>query len=81
MLPFKEVYGDLVYRIKRNVAKSNFAEQFKKLINRYKRVGYNPYIARQTACLVVIPVTVDSYGLLFNCMPVVRASDPMTASS
>ena len=62
-----EVYGDLVYRIRKIVGKSKFAEQFRKLINRYKRIGYNPYIMRQTACLVVNPVTVDSYVLLFNC--------------
>ena len=45
-----ELYGDLVYRI---VGKSNFSEQFRKLTNRYKRIGYNPYIMRQTACLVM----------------------------
>ena len=55
-----EFYGDLVYRIRKIVGKSNFAEQFRKLINRYKRIGYNLYIMRQTACLVVNPITVDS---------------------
>ena len=29
-----EFYGDLVYRIRKNVGKSNFSEQFRKLINR-----------------------------------------------
>ena len=48
-----EFYGDLVYRIRKIVGKSNFSEQFRKLINRYKRIGYNPYIMRQTACLVM----------------------------
>ena len=38
-----EFYGNLVYRIRKNVGKSNFSEQFRKLINRYKRKGYNPY--------------------------------------
>ena len=76
-----EFYGDLVYRIRKNVRQSNFAEQFRKLINRYKRIRYNPYIMRQTACLAIYPITVDSYALLFNCTTVVRASDSMTASS
>ena len=67
-----EFYGDLVYIIRQIVGKSNFAEQFRKLINRYKRTGYNPYIMRQTACLVVNPFTVDSYASLFNCTMVVR---------
>ena len=29
-----EFYGDLVYRFRKNVGKSNFSEQFRKLINR-----------------------------------------------
>ena len=70
-----------IYRIRKIVVKSYFAEQFRKLINRSKGLGYNPYIMRQTACLVVNPITVDSYALLFNCTKVVRASDSMTASS
>ena len=46
-------YGDLVYRFRKIVGKSNFSEQFRKLINRYKRIGYSLDIMRQTACLVV----------------------------
>ena len=41
-----EFYGDLVYRIRKIVGKYNFSEQFRKLINRYKRIGYNPYMSR-----------------------------------
>ena len=47
-----EFYGDLVYRFRKIVGKSNFSEQFRKLINRYKRIGYSLDIMRQTACLV-----------------------------
>ena len=68
-----EFYGDCVNRIRTIVGKSNFAEQFRKRINHYKRIGYNPYIMRQTACLVVNPITVDGYAFLFNCTTVVRA--------
>ena len=75
-----EFYGDLVYRFKKIVGKSNFSEQFRKLINRYKRIGYSLDIMRQTACLVVNPI-VDGYASLFNCMTAVRASDSMMASS
>ena len=39
-----EFYGDLVYRIRKIVGKSNFSEQFWKRINRFKRIGYNLYI-------------------------------------
>ena len=67
--------------LEKNVGKSNCWEQFRKFMNRYKRIGYNPYIMRQTACLVVIPIMADSYALLFICTAVVRASDSMVASS
>ena len=60
-------YGDLVYKFKRIVGKPNFSDQFKKIIKRYKRVGYNMDIMRQSACLVVNPITVYSYGFRFNC--------------
>ena len=72
---------DLVYRFRKIVGKSNFSEQFRKLINRHKRIGYSLDIMRQTACLVVNPIIVDGYASLFNCTTAVRASDPMTASS
>ena len=76
-----EFYGDLVYRLRKIVGKSNFSEQFRKLINRYKRIGYSLDIMGQTACLVVNPIIVDGYASLFNCTTAVRASDSMTASS
>ena len=76
-----EFYGDLVYRFRKIVGKSNFSEQFRKLFNRYKRIGYSLDIMRQTACLVVNPIIVDGYASFFNCTTAVRASDSMTASS
>ena len=51
-----EFYGDLVYRIRTVVGKSNFSEQFRKLINSYKRIGYNQYvIGRLHALLLTQP--------------------------
>ena len=75
-----EFYVNLVYTFRKFVGKSNFSEQFRKLIKRYKRIGYSLDIMRQTACLVVNPVIVDGYASLFNCATPVRASDSMTAS-
>ena len=73
-------YGDLVYKFKIIVGNPNFSDQFKKIIKRYKKkVGYNLDIMRQSACLVVNPITVFSYGFLFNCTAVGQASDSMTA--
>ena len=52
---------------------------FFKISLRYIRVGYNLDIMRQSACLVLNPITVYSYGFLFNCKRVGQASDSMTA--
>ena len=38
-----EFYGDLVYRFRKNVGNSNFSEQFRKLINRYKELTKTGY--------------------------------------
>ena len=51
-------YGDLVYKFKRIVGKPNFSDQLKKIVKRYIRVGYNLDIMRQSACLVLNPITV-----------------------
>ena len=72
-------YGDLVYKFKRIVGKPNFIDQFKKIVKRYIRVGYNLDIMRQSACQILNPITVFSYGFLFNCTTVGQASDSMTA--
>ena len=74
-----EFYGDLVYRFRKIVEKSNFSEQFRNLFNRYKRISYS--LDYYTADLVVNPTIVDDYASLFNCTTAVRASDSMTASS
>ena len=63
-------YGELIYKFKRNVGKSNFSDQFKKILTRYIRVEYNLDIMRQCACLVLNHITVYSYGVLFNCTTV-----------
>ena len=72
-------YGDLVYKFKRVDGKPNFSDQFKKIVLRYIRVGYNLDYMRQSACLVLIPITVYSYGFLFDCTTVGQASDSMMA--
>ena len=64
---------------KLRVGKPNFSDQFKKIVKHYIRVGYNLDSMRQSACLVLNPITVYSYGFLFNCTTVGQASDSMTA--
>ena len=74
-----EFYGDLVYKFKKIRGMTDFSDQFRKIIMRYKRIGYNLNVMRQSACLVINPITVDGYASLFNCTPVGRASDSMMA--
>ena len=40
-IPEPIFYGDLVYKFKRIVGKPDFSDQFKKIVKRYIRVGYN----------------------------------------
>ena len=70
-----EFYGDLVYRFRKIIGKNDFSYHFKKIIVRYKKIGYNTDDLRQTACLVVNPIRVNSFAYLFNCTTVGRASD------
>ena len=74
-----EFYGDLVYKFKKIRGMTDFYDQFIKIIMRYKRTGYNLNVMRQSACLVINPITVDGYATLFNCTPVDRASESMMA--
>ena len=76
-----EFYGDLMYKYKKIIGRNDFSDQFRNIIIRYKRIGYNMNVMRQTACFVVNPITVNKFADLFNCMPVGRALDLMKAPS
>ena len=78
-LPEPEFYGDLVYKFKKLIGRNDVSSQFRKIITRYRRIGYNLNVMRQSACLVFYPVMVDNYAAFFNCTPVGRASDSMMA--
>ena len=67
-----ECYGDLVYKFKKIRGMTDFSGQLRKIIMRYKRIGYNLNIMRQSACLVINTITVDGFAALFNCTPVDR---------
>ena len=58
---------------------TDFSDRFRKIIMRYKRIGYNLNLMRQSACLVINTITVDGLAALFNSTPVDRASDSMMA--
>ena len=71
--------GDLVYQYKRIVGNPNFSDQFKKILKRYIKVGYNLDVMRQSACLVLNQITAYSYGFLFNYTTVGQASESIMA--
>ena len=64
---------------KKIVGRVDFCDQFRKIIVRYKRIGYNINIMRLSACLVFNPITVNNFASLFYCTPVGRESDSMMA--
>ena len=69
----------MVYKFKKLKGINDFSFQFRKIITRYRRIGYNLNVMRQSACLVFNPIMVDNYAAFFNCTPVGRASDSMMA--
>ena len=70
-----EFYGDLVYKVRKIIGENDFPYHFKKIIVRYKKIRYNIDVLRQTACLVVNPIKVNSFAYLFYCTTAGRASD------
>ena len=60
-----EFYGDLEYKFKKIRGMTDFSDEFRKIIMRYKRIRYNLNVMRQSACLVINPITVDGFAALF----------------
>ena len=63
-----EFYGDLVYKFKKIMGRTDFS----KIIIRHKRISYDLNFMRQSAYLVINPITVDNFAALFYCTPVDR---------
>ena len=55
---------------------TDFSDQFRKIIMRYKRIGYNLNVMRHSTCLVINPITVDGFAVLFNYTPAGRLQTP-----
>ena len=63
------------YKFKRIFGKPSLQNHFKKIIiKEWDIMG----VMRQSACLVIDPTTVYSYGFLFNCTAVGQTTDSMT---
>ena len=61
-----EFYGDLVYKFEKIMGRTDFSDQFRKIIINHKRIGYDSNVMRQSACLVITPITVGNFAALFN---------------
>ena len=72
------MFISMVTEVKEEVFE-DFSFQFRKIITRYRHIGYNLNVMRQSACLVFNPIMVDNYAAFLNCTPVGRASDSMMA--
>ena len=70
-----EFYEDLVYNFTEQLVKLILLIISKKIIVRYKKIGFNINVMQQTACLEVNPIKVNSFAYLFNCTTVGRTSD------
>ena len=74
-----EYCGDLVYKFMKLIDRIYFSFQFRKIIIRYRSIGYNSYVMQQSACLVFNPIMIDNYAAFFNYTPVGRVPDSMMA--
>ena len=45
-----EFYGGLVYKFKKIMGRTDFSDQFRKIITCHKRIGYDLNVMRQSAC-------------------------------
>ena len=64
-----------VCEFKKLIGINDFSFQFRKIITRYRRIGYKLNVMQQSACLVFNPIMVDNYTAFFNFTPVGRTSD------
>ena len=75
--PMSCFYGDLVYKFKNIMGRTDFSDQFRKVIIRYKRVSYNLNVMWQSASLAINLIAVNNFATFSNCTPVDQASDYM----
>ena len=48
------------------MGKTDFSDQFRKIIIRHKCIGYDLKVMWQSACLVINPITVDIFVALLQ---------------
>ena len=61
------------------MGRTDFSDQFRKIIIRQKHIGYDLNVMRHSTCLVINPIMVDLFAALFNCTPVDPPLDSVIA--
>ena len=62
------------------MGRTDLSDQFQIImIIRHKLIGYDLNVIRQSAFLVINPITVDNFAAHFNCTPVDPVSNSMLA--
>ena len=63
------------------MGRTDHSDQLRIILKRHKLIGYDLNVIRQSAYLVINPITVDNFAAHFNCTPVDPASNSMMAST
>ena len=63
------------------MGRTDFYDQFRKIIIRHKRICYDLNVMQESECLMINPITVNNFAALFNCTPKDRASDSLMATT
>ena len=66
-------YGDLVHIFKQIIVRTDFSDQFRKVIVTHRLIGYNLNVMQYSACLAINQITVNK--CVANSTSVDRASD------
>ena len=61
------------------MGRTDFSDQFRKIIIHHKHFSFDLNAMRQSACLVINTITVDNFAALINFTPVDRVSDSLMA--
>ena len=69
--------GEGFYNTIKIMGRTDCSDQIRKIIMRRKRIGNDLNVMRQSACLVINPITFDNFAALFNCTPADRALDSL----
>ena len=57
-----------LYKFNRIImSRTDFSDQFRKVIMRNKRISHNLNVMRRSVCLLINPILVTDFAELFNC--------------